>query len=233
MLNLKKLQTSTALALTLGMTTTGIAPLVMTNAATATPAPTKLAQLFPPSRTSQPYYGTVRIPTGTVIRATYNDAERIVVAPNETQKITLTIPNNIRASNGTLLIPVNSKIEGEFRPVGDNTGTQFVAQTLILPNGNRLNFDAQSNVITRTEEIRRGVSTDAILKGAAIGSGAAAVISGVTGNRRITLGKVLLGTGAGALGGLLLGRNTNRVVVVNPRTDLGLRLNSSLAINPY
>ncbi len=233
MLNLKKLQTSTALALTLGMTTTGVAPLIMANAATATPAPIKLAQLFPQRNTNTNYYGTVRIPAGTVIRLAYNDAEKIVVAPNETQKITLTVPNNIRASNGALLIPAGSKVDGEFRPAGNNDATQFVAQTLTLPNGNRLNFDAQSDVISRTEEIRRGVNTDAILKGAAIGSGAAAIISGVTGNRRITLGKILIGAGAGGLGGLLFGRNNNRVVVVNPRTDLGLRLNSSLAVNPY
>ena len=74
------------------------------------------------------------------------------------------------------------------------------------------------------------MSTDAILKGAAIGSGAAAIISAVTKNR-VTLGRVLIGTGAGALGGLILGRNRSQVISVNPQTDLNLRFNSSLALN--
>ena len=48
MLNLKKLQTSTALALTLGVTVTGAAPIVFAKDAIA--APMQIAQLFPSSR---------------------------------------------------------------------------------------------------------------------------------------------------------------------------------------
>ncbi|MCU0550017.1 MAG: hypothetical protein MUC48_11770 [Leptolyngbya sp. Prado105] len=233
-MNLKKLQTSTALALTIGVTATGAAPILFAkDAIAATPAPMKVAQLFPSSPTSQPVSqtGAVRIPAGTTLRLAYRDAEKIVVAPNERLPITLTIPNNVRTSNGTLLIPAGSQVKGEFQPV--DGGTRFVANTLVLNNGNQLALNGQTNVISRTEEIRRGVSTDAILKGAALGSGAAAIISGITGNRRITLGKVLIGTGAGALGGLLLGRNRNQVISINPQTDLDLRLTSFLAVNPY
>ncbi|GAP93727.1 hypothetical protein [Leptolyngbya sp. NIES-2104] len=236
MLNLKKLQSGTALALTLGITATGAAPIVLAKdavaspraSASAAPAPMQLAQLFP----SQPSQntGAVRIPAGTRLQLTYRDAEKIVVAPNERLPITLTVPNNIRTSNGRLLIPAGSQVKGVFEPV--NGGTRFVAESLILSNGSQLALDAQTDVISRTEEIRRGVSTDAILKGAAIGSGAAAIISGVTGNRRITLGRVLIGTGVGALGGLLLGRNRNQVISVN-QSDLNLRLNSSLAVNSF
>jgi hypothetical protein len=78
-------------------------------------------------------------------------------------------------------------------------------------------------------EVRPGVNTNAVWKGAAIGSGAAAIISGLAGNRRITLGKVVLGAGAGALGGLLLGkRQPEEVIVINPTQDLTLTLEASL-----
>ncbi|HTL90235.1 MAG TPA: hypothetical protein VL134_12610 [Leptolyngbya sp.] len=234
MLNLKKLQTSTALALALGVTATGAAPIVFAKDAIATPAPIQLAQLFPSRPAQNPVpnqtYGAVRIPAGTTIRLAYPEAEKIVVAPNERVPMTLTIPNNIRASNGALLIPRDSKVKGEFQPA--DGGTRFVATTLILPNGNQLSLDGQTDIVTRTEEIQQGADTGSILKGAAIGSGAAAIISAITKNR-VTLGRVLIGTGAGALGGLLLGRNRNQVLSVNPQTDLNLRFNSSLAVNPY
>ncbi|MBD1824368.1 hypothetical protein H6F51_18005 [Cyanobacteria bacterium FACHB-DQ100] len=227
MLNLKKLQSGTALALTLGVTATGAAPIVLAKDAVAAPASMQIAQLFP----SQPRStGAVRIPANTTLRLAYRDAEKILVAPNERLPITLTIPNNVRTSNGALLIPAGSQVKGEFQPASG--GTRFVANTLVLTNGTQLALDAQTDVISRTEEIRRGVSTDAILKGAAIGSGAAAIISAVSGNRRVSLGKVLIGTGAGALGGLIFGRNTNQVISVNSQSDLNLRLNSSLALNP-
>lgn len=227
MLNLKKLQSGTALALTLGVTATGAAPIVLAKDAVAAPASMQIAQLFP----TQPRpTGAVRIPANTTLRLAYRDAEKILVAPNERLPITLTIPNNVRTSNGALLIPAGSQVKGEFQPASG--GTRFVANTLVLTNGSQVALDAQTDVISRTEEVRRGVNTDAILKGAAIGSGAAAIISAVTGNRRVSLGKVLIGTGAGALGGLIFGRNTNQVISVNSQNDLNLRLNSSLALNP-
>ena len=235
MLNLKKLQTSTALALTLGMGATGIAPMAMMGKAVANPAPVKVAQLFP---TQRPVNTPTRAGIYTLfadrvtLRPEYREAERIVVAPGERLPITLTFENNIVASDRTVLIPRGTKVEGEFQPV-DQTGTRFVARDLVFPNGSRIAINAQTDIITRTEEIRRGVSTDSILKGAAIGSGAAAIISGITGNRRITLGKVLIGTGAGALGGLIFGRNRSQVLVVNPKTDLGLRLDRNLELTAY
>ncbi|NDJ18416.1 hypothetical protein [Myxacorys almedinensis] len=235
MLNLKKLQTSTALALTVGMSSTALVPIALMGSATAAPAPKTLAQLFPSAPRSTPspiYSGAVTIPAGTTLPVSYEQAEKIVVAPNETLKTTLTIPVNLRNNDRdrTILIPAGSKLEGEFQPI--QNGTQFVARTLIFPNGTRQGIDAISNVETRRETIRRGVSTDALLKGAAIGSGAATLISGITGNKRITAGKILIGTGVGALGGLLLGRNQSEVVVVNP-SNLRLRLNSAIALNAY
>ncbi|NJK54367.1 MAG: hypothetical protein HC936_19240 [Leptolyngbyaceae cyanobacterium SU_3_3] len=62
MLNLKKLQASTALALTLGVSATSIAPMTLMGAANATQTPQKVAQLFPSQRPASTF--GVRIPAG-------------------------------------------------------------------------------------------------------------------------------------------------------------------------
>ena len=228
MLTLKKLQSSTALMLALGLTSAGFAPLTITASADATPAPYQLAQLFPSQ--PRPVAQRMRIPSGTVLPVTYDKANKILIAPDEKLPVTLTVSRNVRSANGTLLIPSGSRVEGELRPASG--GTQFIANTLVMTNGDRLSLDASSDVVTTKETIGKGTNVNSILTGAAIGSGAAAIISGVTGNKRVTLAKVLIGTGAGALGGLLLnGKKKTDVVVINPNTDLNLTLNSSLALN--
>jgi hypothetical protein len=103
---------------------------------------------------------------------------------------------------------------------------------LIISNGRPQSFNATSRIVTRTEEVSRGPNASSILVGAAVGSGAAAAIAGLTGNRRINPLEVLTGTGVGAVGGYLLGRNrsSTNVVVVNPDTDLDLTLRSDLIV---
>jgi hypothetical protein len=183
-----------------------------------------IAQLFP----SSPSLNTT-IPAGTRLPAQYNAAEKIVVAPNETVPLTLTIARTVRLSNGTMLIPAGSQVVGQIQPTTD--GAQFVAETLILPNGSRQVINARSQVITKREEVQPGVNGDALVKGAAIGAGAAAILSGVLGNRRISLGKVLLGAGAGAAGGLVFGKKKAEVIVIDAKSDLILTLDAPLIIS--
>jgi hypothetical protein len=204
-------QSGTAVLLVLGLMTGTAAPALM-------PAPA-VAQLFPQSN-------QIRIPAGTLIPATYKDAERIVLKPDETLPLKLTITRNITSSMGTILIPEGSQIEGQLEPV--EGGTQFVAKELVIKNGRRMDLSATSRVITRKEEITKGASTSSILKGALIGGAAAAVISEIFGSVGIL--KVLGGAGAGAVGGLLLGRKKTEVMVVDPKTDLDLTLNSDLRL---
>ncbi len=231
MLKFRKWQTGTVLALTLGMTSTSLAPFALSNAANA--APLFPSQPYPQSpqypSTQQAQTSQVRIPRGTVLPVTY-DKDRIIVAPNETSAVTLKIARNVRTSSGLLLIPAGSQVEGELRP--SQGGTQFFAKTLILTNGDRLAIDAYSNVVTRTETIKKGADVGAILTGAGIGAGAAAIIGVITGNHRISKTNVLIGGGLGALGQFLLRRGSADVLVVNPQTDLSLTLNNSLALNP-
>lgn len=226
MFNSHRWQSTTAALLALGMTATTAAPLLI-----ASPA---LAQ----SRVSQSQRIDYRLPAGTNIPVTYEKAEKIVLAPDETARITLTVQDDVVGRDGSVLIPSGSRIEGQIEPYG--RGSRFVAKNLILDRGERRTINATSDVITQTEEVRRGgTNTTSILTGAAVGSAAAALISGISGDRRIRPLEVLAGTGAGAVGGLLLGRNGNtsrdraKVVVIDAESDLDLTLRSDLVLNSY
>ena len=217
-------RSGSALLVTFGLVSSAIAPLPLPALAGSlqTAAPQTLAQLFP-SQSRRP-----TIPANTRLPVRYDNAEKIVLLPTETLPITLKIDRNIRDSNRTLLIPSGSEVRGNLKPA--DGGSQFVADTLVLTNGDRYAFNASSEVVTTTQEVRPGVDTGSVLKGAAVGAAAATVISGVTGKRRITLGKILIGAGAGAVGGLLLGKKKADVIVVNPKSDLELTLRSPLTL---
>lgn len=167
-----------------------------------------------------------RIPAGTTIPVTYTK-DKIVLLPEETLPVTLDVTSNITTRDGKILIPAGSQVKGELRPAGDD-GTQFVAEEITFPNGQTRDFFATSEVITETETIRKGASVGTFLKNAALGTAAAAAISAVTGDRAIATEELLIGAGAGALATLLqnfLGRNSVDVLVVEPETNLNLRLN--------
>ncbi len=221
MLHLHHRQAGPALVVIVGLLSGAIAPWTVPSIGMAQQPFPSVAQL-PPATDSR-----LAIPAGTKLPVRYDQANKIVILPSETLPLTLTLTKNIRSATGQLLVPAGSQVRGQLQPIAG--GSQFVADELIWSDGRRVNMVATSNVITRTMEVRPGVNTNAVWKGAAIGSGAAAIISGLAGNRRITLGKVVLGAGAGALGGLLLGkRQPEEVIVINPTQDLTLTLEASL-----
>ncbi|MEH2248170.1 S-layer homology domain-containing protein [Nostoc sp.] len=145
------------------------------------------------------------LPSGTSIPVKYLDAKRIVVSPKETTPLTLTVATDVTNNQGKVVIPAGSQIVGQLQPV--TGGSQFVASQLII-NGQQLGINASSHSITTTQDVRSPNFT-AILKDAAVGSVAAAGISGLTGNKHITLGKVLTGTAVGTA----VGANQNRNVL--------------------
>jgi hypothetical protein len=213
----------TSLLLASGIMVGATAPIFAPNAAQA--------QLFPqqrPRNSTNYNYGRATIPYGTRIPVRYDEAEKIVVSPDETVPLTLKVSANVRTRDGRILIPANSEVIGKLQP--SEGGSQFVAREIVV-YGDRLPLDATSQVITETEEIREGTNVGSILKGAAIGGGAAAIISLITGDRKISLGEVLIGGGLGAAGGWLLGRRKQaEVVVIRPEEDLDLTLQSDLAL---
>lgn len=171
------------------------------------------------------------IRTGTVIPVRYDKAEKIVLAKDETMDLTVLVSANLKDRTGRILIPYGSQIVGQIKPIGQNQGSQFVASQLVLTNGKQLPISALSQVITRTETIKKGSDTGDILQGALIGAGAALVISAITGDRAIATEEILGGAGLGALGGWILGGSSSEVISINPNTDLNVTLQSDLTIS--
>ena len=223
-------QSKTALLMALGIISTGIIPIVTAAPATAGVDSLSIAQIFRgprPNTIPNREIDDTTITAGNEIPVRYDEAERIIVTPDETAPVTLTVAGNIRSASGRLLIPAGSTIEGELRPTED--GTQFVAESLILRGSDQsLPIDATSEIITNTETISEESGPD-ILKGAAIGAAAAAVIAEIFGG--IDIVEVLGGAGLGTIASLLLrGSEEVEVVVIEPDTDLDLTIESPLEL---
>ena len=173
------------------------------------------------------------IATGTQVSVNYAGSNKIVLLPDETLPLTLQVAADVRDSQGQILIPSNAQVLGELRPATSSSGagSQFVAQTLVFPNGRRVDVKAQSKVITTTETVRRGASLGEVFAGAVLGSGAAAAVGSVTGDEELQTWEVLTGTVAGALGGLVLGRERVEVIAIDPASDLTLTVSETVALS--
>jgi hypothetical protein len=140
--------------------------------------------------------------SGITIPVRYPAAKKLAISPKETVPLTLTVAADVSNSQGTVVIPAGSQIAGQLQPV--NGGSQFVASQVTI-NGSQYPINASSNPIKTTQNLR-SANIGSILQDALLGSGAAAGISAITGDRTITAGKVLTGT----LVGSAVGANTNR-----------------------
>ena len=189
------------------------------------------AQLFPsqsPSRDSNRntrVSSRVVIPAGAELPVEF-EKDRILVTPEETVPITLLIAADIKDTSRRILIPYGTEVVGQIEPAG--SGSRFVAQELVFADGTSQFIYATSDVVTRRETVKRGTDTDDILKGAAIGGAAAAVLGEVFGD--INIEEVLGGAALGALGGWLLGRESVELISIDPSRDLDIILESDLAL---
>lgn len=215
-----RLKTGTVALMAMMMSTSAIAPLLILSPANAQ------------FRTAQNRTRDITISSGARIPTTY-DKDKILVAKGETTDITLKVASNITDSQGNILIPRDSKIKGKIQPSNRSSqqGAQFVAREIEYPSGQKQNFNASSDVITRTEKVQRGAKTGEILTDAAYGAGAAALISLVTGNKKIEVGELLGGGGAGALASILLRKSNSELISIDPQNDLTLRLTSPLTVS--
>ena len=219
MTSFRRWKTGTAAFLAIAMTTGTIAP------------------LFTFSRVNaQVIFGEPRrisISAGATLPVTY-EKDKIVLSPDETLPLTLKIASDIVDRNGNLLIPKDTDIRGELKPASDldsEKGSQFIAEELVFPNGDRQSIRAVSQVITRTEKIKKGSDSSKILQDAAIGAGAAALLELLTGDRDIDILGPVVGAGAGALASVLLRKKTVEVIVIEPEKDLDVTLDSDLVIS--
>ena len=171
------------------------------------------------------------IPAGTVIPVKYVREKILVAKEDEKLPLTLTVAANITTADGKVLIPAGSEVVGELR--SSESGAQFIAEKLVM-NCKQMNMSASSEMITTTETIRKGGSVGNLVKNAALGTAAAAAIAAVTGDRAIATEELLIGAGSGVALSLIqrfLGRNSVDLYVIEPDTDLDLKLNSNLVIS--
>lgn len=172
------------------------------------------------------------VPAGTEIEVRDDNANKILVTPRETTPVTLTVASNVLSPNGSVVIPAGSKVKGQLQPA--DGGSQFIASQIILPSGRSLSVDATSQVVTRTETVKKGAKPSTIAMGTVIGAGAATALSALFGGGAsgITWWRSLAGAGAGALTSGLISRKSVELISINPDTDLTLTLQSRL-VNPY
>jgi hypothetical protein len=172
------------------------------------------------------------IPAGITIPVKYVKEKILMAQEDEKLPITLIVEPSVTTSNGMVLIPAGSEIVGELRTIPNQKGVQFVAQTIKI-NDKETAIDASSQVITTMETVSQGSTVVTLVRNAAIGAAAAAAIAAVTGDQAIATEEVLIGGGAGLVVGLIqrfVGRNSVDLYVVQPDTDLDLKLNSNLVI---
>lgn len=223
MLNIYKTKTATVLTLLLSAIT--ITPILPVAPVVAKPSQ---AQRVNNARQAV-------IPAGTAIPVRYEEAERILMAKDETIPLTLEVTKDIRDRRGQLAIPAGSQIVGELQPSG--RGARFVAKDLVLDYGDEVSINATSKVITRTETIKKGANSKEILGGTVAGAGAAAIIAGLTGDRNINALEVIAGAAIGTIAGWALpetgviGGGSKEVISIDPDRDLTLTLRSDLYVD--
>jgi hypothetical protein len=172
---------------------------------------------------------SVTIPQGTRIPIRYDQAEKILVTKDETAPLTLTVDQNVVTQDGTVVIPAGSRVIGKLQPA--QGGSQFVAEKLVLTNGQEYQINATSEVITRTETIRRGANSSTIIRNTILGGGAAAAVAAVTGDRAVATEEVLGGAAIGGLIGLFFGRNSVDLISIAPNTDLQMTINQQFLVS--
>lgn len=237
MTHLYRIKSGTAAFMAMALTTGAIAPMIVL-------APAQAQYNIGQSRSTT-------IPVNVTLPVTF-EKEKVIVTPGESTSLKLRIANDIIDRNRNVLIPAQTEVIGRLEPVdlygrdypndrnndrnnnrnNDNRrGVRFVASELVFPSGRRLPINARSKTITETERISKGADTSSILTDAAIGAGAASVISLLTGNRRIEVLEPVAGGAAGALASVLLRKRQADVFVLRPEQDLDITLTSNLVIS--
>ncbi len=97
-----------------------------------------------------------KISKNTIIKAAYSGADKLTLVPGQTTSLNLLITEDIKNSQGEVLIPKNSEIQGQLVSRYDNStfiGVQFLSERLII--GNRLynNINVTSSLLTDRQPV--------------------------------------------------------------------------------
>lgn len=164
------------------------------------------------------------IPAGTAIPVRYDKAEKILLAPEETYALSLTVTESIKNALGKVIIPDGSQIIGEIKP--SERGSRFFSREIFLKEEKPRSesIDAISDALNHLEKIIKGANPERIIKGAALGESAAALLASLE-DRPID--RPLLHNGRWeVLAGWLLRGESLELLSIDPRRDLTLTLRS-------
>jgi hypothetical protein len=168
---------------------------------------------------------SLRIPAGTAIPVKYEKAAKILLTQEETFALSLTVTDSLKTADGQVLIADGSQIIGEIKP--SSRGSQFFSQKIFLKQDKpqEESIDAISGVVDRLEKIIKGIDPAQIIKGAALGPSAAAVLASLTEDKPIDRGLLREG-GLEVLAGWLLRGESVNLLSIDPQRDLQLTLRS-------
>jgi hypothetical protein len=168
----------------------------------------------------------LKLAVGRQINVMYTLSDKVVVTPAETINMTVIVANDIKNSQGEVLIPQNSEISGQLVPLyrGANfLGNQFVAEKLIVGDRSYKDLNATSSLIVGQQLTSVNPET---LQDAAISPHAQVMIKKLTG-QRVNAGEKL----DTASMEKAVGKGEDKLVVIDQEKDWQLTLESDLYVN--
>jgi hypothetical protein len=150
-----------------------------------------------------------KVARGTPINVEYPQSETISIAPGETRNLTLVVAEDIRNSQGEIVIPKNSEIEGQIVPRYSGSqflGAQFVAQRLMIEDEFYNNINVTSSLLTAQQP-------EAPKAPRSLGEAAINVLTGVLTGRSSTASQ------------------QQKPIVLDPNMDLQLTVGSDFYVN--
>lgn len=150
-----------------------------------------------------------KVPKGTPINVEYPQSNQLILAPGETRNLTLVVAEDIRNSQGEILIPRDSEIEGQIVPRYNGSqllGAQFVAQRLVVADESYNNINLTSSLVTSQQ-------AEAPKAPRSLGEAAINVLTGVLTGRSSTASQ------------------QQKPLVIDPSSDLQLIVGSDFYVN--
>ncbi|HEY9862165.1 MAG TPA: hypothetical protein V6D16_21905, partial [Candidatus Obscuribacterales bacterium] len=173
----------------------------------------------------------LRVAQGTKVNVRYEPSDKVVVAPGESINMTLVTASDVKNSQGKVLIPANSRLEGQLIPRYSGStflGTQFVAQRLLVGNQTYNSPNITSPLVTAKapEEVKRQSLEDAAI------TAAARTVADTVLGRSVKPADILTTILTGRTPGTTPTTNTqNQLVIIDPETDLPLTFGSDFYLS--
>lgn len=173
----------------------------------------------------------LRVAQGTKVNVKYEASDKVVVAPGESINMALLTASDVKNSQGKVLIPANSRLEGQLIPRYSGStflGTQFVAQRLVVGSQTYNNLNVTSPLVTAKppEEVKRQSLEDAAI------TAAARTVADTVLGRSVKPADILTTILTGRTPGATTTTNTqNQLVIIDPEADLPMTFGSDFYVS--